>query len=177
MATPKAALNRPNPDEYAPYYEKYVSLIPEGDIVATLERQLETTLSLLRGLDEAQGLKRYAPDKWSVKEVIGHVIDSERVFAYRALRFARNDQTPLPGYEQDDYVRAANFDERQLGDLADEFEHLRRSNITLFRSLGEEAWSRSGTANDFAVTVRALAHIIAGHEAHHVGVLQMRYLN
>ena len=177
MATPKAVLMKPTSDEYAPYYEKYIALLPEGDIVTTLEEQLNSTLALLRGLDESQGVRRYAPDKWSVKEVIGHIIDGERVFAYRALRFARNDQTPLPGYEQDDYVRSATFDERTLADLADEFEHLRRSNIQLFRSLDESAWSRRGTANDFEVTVRALAHIIAGHEAHHVGVLQMRYLN
>src|SRR5215468_6546626 len=172
MSTPKAALTRPSPDEYASYYEKYISLLPEGNIVTTLEQQGRNTLELLRGLDESQGASRYAADKWSVKEVFGHMIDSERVFAYRALRFARNDLTPLPGYEQDDYVRHGNFDERTLADLAAEFETVRKSSIQLFRSLREEAWSHRGTANENPVTVRALAHIIGGHEAHHVDVIR-----
>lgn len=177
MATPKAALNRPGSDEYAPYYEKYVSLVPEGDVITTLKRQLDSTLALIRGLNESQGANRYAPDKWSIKELLGHIIDTERIFGYRALRFARNDKTPLPGYEQDDYVRNANFDGRQLSDLANEFEGVRRSNIELFKSFTEDAWSRCGTANDYEVTVLALAHIIAGHEAHHVGILRTRYFS
>src|SRR5690348_12619159 len=140
MATSQAALARPSSREYAPYYEKYIALVPEGDIVTSLERQLDTTLTLLRGIGEAEASRRYAPDKWSIKEVVGHLIDSERVFAYRALRIARNDQTPLSGFEQDDYVRAANFDTRQLTDLAEEFEHVRRANVHLLKALNEEAW-------------------------------------
>jgi uncharacterized damage-inducible protein DinB len=176
MATTATALARPPASEYAPYYGKYIALVPEGDIVATLQRQLETTLAVLRGIDEADAGKRYAEGKWSIKEVVGHLIDSERVFAYRALRFARNDQTPLAGFEQDDYVVAADFDARTLADLAEEFEQVRRATIHLFKSLSADAWSRTGKANDNEVSVRALAYITAGHEAHHVQVLRTRYL-
>ena len=176
MATAKAAITRPASGEYAPYYEKYIALVPEGDIVATLGQQLDATLELLEGIDEAQANKRYAADKWSIKEVVGHLIDSERVFVYRAMRFARNDQTPLPGFEQDDYVRHAKFDDRQLAYLAQEFEYVRRGTIQLLGSLSEEAWTRRGTANDNEVSVRALAYIMAGHEAHHVQVLKTKYL-
>lgn len=167
---------RPGKDEYAPYYERYTSLVPEGDVVETLERQLGETLALLRTVDEERAGSRYAPGKWSVKEVVGHVIDGERIFAYRALRFARGDQTALPGFEQDDYIETANFDARTLQDLAEEFEHVRRSTLKLFRGLPEEAWLRRGTASESEVSVRALAHIIAGHEAHHVNILRERYL-
>ena len=176
MSTPQAKLNKPNQDEYAPYYEKYVSLLPAGDVVATLRKQLDDTLTLLGGIEESQAGKRYAPDKWSIKELIGHLIDTERVFAYRAMTFARNDTTPLPGFDQDPYVSNGNFDSRTLADLAEEFEHLRRSNAHFFQALSEEAWNRRGTANDSEVSVRALAHIIAGHEAHHVQILKTRYL-
>ncbi|HEX8920994.1 MAG TPA: DinB family protein [Pyrinomonadaceae bacterium] len=171
-----AAATQPQTTEYNHYYQKYLSLVPEGDVVATLSRQLEDTLSLLRGLSEEQANSRYAPDKWSVKEVVGHVLDSERIFGYRLLRFARNDQTALPGYEQDDYVRAGNFDKRSLTDLADEFEHVRRANLFLLRSLDDEAWLRRGVANDSEVSVRALAYILAGHETHHKQMIRERYL-
>jgi uncharacterized damage-inducible protein DinB len=167
---------RPDATEYAPYYEKYVSLVPEGDVIATLGRQLEETVSTLRGLTEAQGDSRYAPDKWSIKELVGHVIDGERIFAYRALRFARNDQTPLPGFEQDDYVRAGNFGNRRLSDLADEFEQVRRATLSLLRSLDDEAWLRRGIASEAEVSVRALAYLLAGHETHHMQILRTRYL-
>ena len=174
--TSPAPAPRPSSGEYAPYYEKYVSLVPVGDVVETLERQVAETLALLRELTEEQGASRYAPGKWSVKEVIGHLIDAERVFAYRALRFARGDRTPLPGFEQDDYVTAGNFDARPLADLADEFEHVRRSTVALLRPLGEVEWGRSGTASDKEVSVRAIAYIIAGHELHHMRILRERYL-
>jgi hypothetical protein len=166
MSTPKARLAKPGGDEYAAYYERYVSLIPDTDVVATLGSQLDSTRALLAGIDETKAGFRYARDKWSIKELVGHLIDTERVFAYRAMRFARNDQAPLSGFEQDDYVLHGDFDSRTLADLASEFEHLRRSNIHFFQALGEDAWERRGTANDSAVSVRALAHIIAGHEVH-----------
>jgi DinB superfamily len=159
---------RPDASEYAPYYEKYISLVPAGDVIKILSGQLDETLALLRGLSEAQGDSRYAPDKWSIKEVVGHVLDTERIFGHRAFRFARNDETPLPGFEQDDYVRAADFGRRTLVDLADEFAHVRRANLSLLRSLDEEAWRRRGAANNNAVSVRALAYIMAGHIVHHV---------
>ncbi len=171
-----AAPARPEAGEYAPYYEKYVAQVPGGDIIETLERQSADTLSLLRSLNEEQGASRYESGKWSVKEVVGHIIDCERVFAYRALRFARDDRTPLSGFDQDDFARAAGFDSRALPSLAGEYESVRAATLTLQPSLDAEAWRRRGTANDNEVTVRALAHIIAGHELHHVKILRERYL-
>jgi len=170
------AATQPDANEYAPYYGKYISLVPAGDVVATLGRQLDETLSLLRGLSEEQAESRYEPGKWSIKEVVGHVLDTERIFGHRAFRFARNDQQPLPGFEQDGYVLAANFSHRQLGDLAAEFEHLRRANLYLLGSLDEAAWLRRGVASDNEVSVRALAYIMAGHEAHHMRIVRERYL-
>lgn len=167
---------QPETTEYAPYYGKYIVLVPKEDVVATLSRQLDETLSTLRGLSETQADSRYAPGKWSIKELVGHMIDAERIFAYRALSFARHDQAPLPGFEQDDYVRAANFDNRQLSDLTDEFEHVRRANLHMFRSLDDEAWLRRGTASDNEISVRALVYIMAGHETHHMQILRTRYL-
>jgi len=167
---------KPAADEYAPYYEKYTSLVPDADILSVLSEQIEGTLNLLRKLPEEQGNFRYAPDKWSIKELAGHMIDTERIFAYRALCIARNDKTPFPGFEQDDYIAGANFDACSLADLATEFELVRRSNLAMFKQFGGEVWLRRGTASDNEVSVRALAHIIAGHELHHLNVLRSRYL-
>jgi hypothetical protein len=169
-------LNRPDATEYAPYYGKYISLVADKDILTLLSRQLDETLALLGSINESQAGYRYAPDKWSIKELVGHLIDTERIFAYRALRFARNDKTPLQGFEQDDYIRGASFDDCALNDLASEFEHVRRSSLSLFNHLSEEAWKRRGTASDSEVSVRALAYIIAGHELHHMEILRSRYL-
>lgn len=177
MSAPIARMTKPGADEYASYYQKYVGLLPDADVVATLGRQLDSTRALLGSIDETRAGSRYGPDKWSIKELVGHLIDTERVFAYRAMRFARSDQSPLSGFEQDDYVRNGDFDSRTLADLAEEFEHLRRSNIHFFQALSEAGWNRRGTANDSEVSVRALAHIMAGHELHHVNVLKTRYLN
>jgi len=169
-------MSRPDPAEYAPYFEKYVSLVPEGEIVATLGSQIESTLGLLGGLSEAQGELRYAPGKWSVKEVVGHLIDAERIFVHRALRFARNDKTPLASFDENSYVANAKFDSRRLADLAGEFECVRKSGLYLFKNLDGDSWLRRGSANDNEVSVRALAYITAGHELHHVGILRSRYL-
>lgn len=172
----QAAATKPAPTEHAPEFSKYVTLVAEGDIIQTLEQQIENSLSLLRTIPSDKANFRYAPDKWSVKELLGHLIDSERIFSYRALCFARNDQTPLPGYEQNDYVREGNFDSRNLADMAEEFATVRRATIQLFRPLNETEWLRHGKANENDVSVRALAYIIAGHELHHMGVLRSRYL-
>ena len=168
---------RPEANEYAPYYEKYVSLVPDADLVETLERQGAETVALLRGLSEERGAHRYAPGKWSVKQVVGHIIDGERLFSYRALSIARGDRAPLPGMEQDEWMAGADFDARTLRDLVEEFEAVRASTLHLFRHLTPEAWARRGVASDNEVTARALAYIIAGHEAHHVRVLRERYLS
>ena len=171
-----SATARPETSEYPTYCEGYVSRVPDGDIVGTLGKQLEETLTLIHGIPEARGGFRYAEGKWSIKELIGHVIDSERVFAYRALRFGRGDATPLSGFEQDDYVRGADFDKRSLDDLASEYEHVRRATISLFANLDATAWNRRGTANNNEVSVRGLAYIVAGHERHHLEILRTRYL-
>lgn len=170
-------LDRPEETEYFAYYGKYVSLVPDNNILEVLSSQLDETLALLRSIPETHEAFRYAEGKWSVRELVGHIIDTERIFAYRALRFARNDATPLPGYEQDDYIRNASFDACSLADLATEFESVRRSTLFLFKHLDGEAWMRRGVASDNEVSVRALAYIIAGHELHHRGILRDRYLS
>jgi hypothetical protein len=175
--TSAAAATRPQTTEYLPYYERYISLVPEGDVLETMAGQLDSTLALLRSIPEERAGHRYAPDKWSIKELVGHVIDGERIFAYRALRFARNDQTELAGFEQDDYIRNATFDDCRLRDLIDEFEHVRRGNLLMLRQLDEAAWARSGVASNAEVSVRALAYIMAGHELHHMNVLRDKYLS
>ncbi len=172
----KMTTSRPDETEYVPDYEGYVSLVPEGDILSMLEEQLDETLALLSDIPEAQAGFRYAPDKWSVKELLGHMIDSERIFAYRALRFARHDETPVEGYEQDDYIRNASFDDYPLTELAEEFASVRRSTLFLFKHLSSEAWTLRGLANQSEVSVRALLYIIAGHERHHRQILRDRYL-
>lgn len=167
---------RPAADEYAPGFENYISLVPDGDVVSTLRRHLAETLDTLRGIDEEKANSRYAEGKWSIKELVGHVIDAERIFSYRALRFARNDQTPLPGFEQDDYIANARFDEYPLSELIAEFEHVRQGTLDLFSHLDAAAWARQGVASDNPVSVRALAYAIAGHAAHHMKILRERYL-
>ena len=167
---------RPAPDEYAPYYGRYIALVPDGPIVETLRSQIAETTAVLGALPEAKGEHRYEPGKWSVKEVLGHVIDGERVFSYRALRFARADETPLPGIEQNDYVPAGRFERRTLRNLLDEFRTVREATVHLYSHLDEEALSRAGIASENRMSVRALAWVIAGHERHHLKVLRERYL-
>jgi hypothetical protein len=167
---------RPNPGEYNPYYDKYISLILGTDIVGTLASQLPKTVALLSSLSEQDGELRYAPGKWSLKEALGHVIDTERIMAYRALRIARGDRTPMPGFEQDDYVRDGPHADIRLADLVEEFKTVRAATIALFRNLREQDWKRQGIANQDDITVRALAYIIAGHELHHRNILEERYL-
>jgi uncharacterized damage-inducible protein DinB len=166
---------RPESGEYAPYYEEYIALVPGNEIVGVLEAQRKQMMQLFAARSERDGNFRYAPEKWTVKEVLGHVTDTERIFAYRALRIARGDQTPLSGFEQDDYVRAGAFGERTLADLAEEFAHVRSATVALFRSLDKDAWLRRGVANKNEVSVRALAFIVAGHELHHRHILEERY--
>lgn len=172
-----ALIARPGTDEYAPYYGMYIGKVPDGDLRAMLASQLVETLALIRSIPESRGGHRYAPDKWSIKGVLGHLADSERIFSYRALRIGRGDTTPLPGFEQDDYVPMGNFDARTLRDLADELAAVRQATLHLFAHLDQAAFERRGTASGKPVSVRALAYIIAGHELHHVGILKTRYLS
>jgi hypothetical protein len=173
---PNPAQIRPDPSEYYSYYGKYVQLVPENDIVHALALSPNAAVAYVRSLPASAGDKRYAPDKWSIKEVIGHVIDIERVFGQRALFFARKAPGPLPGIEQDDWMKVASFGTRTLADLADEFETVRKSNVHMFRHLDAEAWMRKGIASGREFTVRAVAYIILGHERHHVDILKTRYL-
>lgn len=170
-------MQRPRSNEYPPYYNRYINLIEDNDILATLENQKQDMSDLLNGLGEEAAAFRYAPDKWSVKEVIGHIIDVERVFSHRALRFARNDKTPLPEFDQDMYIDQANFDSRSLIDIADEYRTVRESTLYMFYSFNEEYFSREGTASGVKFTVRAIPFIIAGHEVHHHQILKEQYLN
>ena len=181
-----AAYVRPQSGEYAPYYERYISLVhhnevhhnetPGNDILAAFDDQRRQMLLLLSGRTEADGDLRYAPEKWSLKEVLGHVNDTERIMSYRALRISRGDATPIEGYEQDDYVRNGPFARRPLADLIEDYIAVRRATVSLFRNLDEPAWSRRGVANKNEVTVRALAYIIAGHELHHRRIIEEKYL-
>lgn len=164
---------RPGPEEYSPYYSGYVARVPTGDLVTILASQLDQTLELLNGAD---GDRKYADNKWTIREVVGHMADTERVMAYRALRIARGDTTPLPGFDQDQYVPAGEFAGRSLDDLLAELALVRKATVALFTGLPDRAWFRQGTASEAAVTVRGLACIIAGHELHHRVILAERYL-
>jgi len=166
---------RPAADEHIEYYGKYIRLVPGDDAMEALRSQIGDTVRLLEPLEESRALHRYAPEKWSVKEVVGHLTDAERVFAYRALRFGRADDTPLPGFEENAYVPAGRFDQRPLTDLVRDYETVRAASIALFRGMDEEALLRRGSANGSPISVRALAWILAGHELHHRGILIDRY--
>ncbi len=168
-------MNRPESSEYADYYANYISKVSGSDVLGVLESQRLQMLQLFTGRSERDGSFRYAPGKWTVKEVLGHITDTERIFTYRALRFARADQTPLPGFEQDDYVRSGAFGERTLAGLAEEFGAVRSASVGLFRSFNEDAWPRRGLANQKEMTVRALAFMTAGHQIHHRIILEERY--
>jgi hypothetical protein len=170
-------MRKPRSNEYPPYYNRYINLIEDDDILVVLENQKQEMSDLLNGLGEEAAAFRYAEDKWSVKEVIGHIIDVERVFAHRALRFARNDKTPLPEFDQDMFIDQANFDSRSLIDIADEYRTVREATLYMFYSFNEEYFAREGTASGYKFTVRAIPYIIAGHEVHHHRILKEQYLN
>lgn len=168
---------RPDQNEYTPYYYQYIKLVPQNNILEYLNQQLDETIKLFTGVSEEKAMFRYAPDKWSVKEVLGHIMDGERIFAYRALCISRGEKNSLPGFEQNDYVANANFDELKLTDIMDEFVALRKSNLKMFGNFSEEMWTRRGIANKNEVTVRAVAYVLAGHALHHLNVIRERYLN
>ncbi|MDP2471624.1 MAG: DinB family protein [Candidatus Palauibacterales bacterium] len=167
---------RPTTSEYDPYYQSFIDLVPDRPILEVLEEQRHELMGFLGSLDKATADYRYAPEKWSVKEVLGHVVDTERIFGARALCFARGEQKPLPPFEQDDYVRSAGFDHRALSSLTREFEAVRLSTESLFDGFDEEQWNRGGVANEVHMSVRAVAYIVVGHTAHHMAVIRERYL-
>ena len=168
-------MQRPAENEYAHFYASYVARVPEEDVLAAIEQQSSETQRLISSLDESRAKYRYAEGKWSVKEVIGHVTDGERIFGYRALCIARGEKNSLPGFDEQAYMKDANFDNWRLGDLAEAYALARRSNIVFFRNLTDEAWDRRGIANDSEITVRALAFILVGHDRHHLNVLREKY--
>jgi hypothetical protein len=168
-------MSRPEKTEYAEYYETYVSLVDEIDIVSALQNQLAEIENLFAAIPEEKGAYAYAEGKWSIKELVGHLIDGERIFSHRAFRFSRADQTPLASFEQDDYIAHGNFNQRPLAGLIEEFSLVRKANNLLFQNLSAEAWSRTGEASDALISVRALAYIMVGHVRHHVNVLKTLY--
>jgi DinB superfamily len=170
-------IGRPAADEHAQFYAKYVTRVPDGDLVRQLREQSAETAALLRAVPADRADFAYEPGKWTIKEVIGHMADVERVMAYRAVRFARNDKTELPGFDENLWAANANFGRRPIGDLIDELEVVRSATIEFAKNLSVEEQLRRGRANGQEVSVRALMYIIAGHERHHVALLRDRYLS
>ena len=177
MSTLAVSITRPDRSEYDPYYERYISLVKTGDMVATLQKQAQETRDLLSKVSAEKAEFRYAPGKWSVKEVLGHVNDTERIMGYRVLRIARGDGTPIEGFEQDDYIAGGKFSRRIMDDLLEEFMAIRNATVQLIRHLDAESSERRGTANNKEISARAIVYVIAGHELHHRGILQEKYLH
>jgi hypothetical protein len=169
-------MQRPEPGEYLDYYDRYISQIAEDDLTAVLAAQPTELQDIFTPLSEDEALFSYEPGKWTMKEVVGHIIDGERIFAYRALRISRGDTTPLEGFEQDDYIEYGRANERAIADLLEEFKLLRRANMLMFNHMNNDDLLRMGTASGSPVSVRALAFIMAGHLRHHMNILRDRYL-
>ncbi|MBY0123034.1 DinB family protein [Bacillus sp. S/N-304-OC-R1] len=170
-------LKRPESNEYAAYYSSYVNRVPDGNIINLLENQLNKWIYSLKDLTEEQGRFRYGLDKWTIKEVIGHIADTERIMGYRMLCIARGETIPLPGYDDISYVQNAEFNRLSLQELLDNLMIVRQSTISLLKILPSDSWGRQGNANGAGVTVRGIAYIIAGHELHHCQILQDQYLS
>ncbi|MBC8426905.1 DinB family protein [bacterium] len=166
---------RPAPDAYAPYFARHIDLVPDGDVLDMLTRNVEDTCALVAGFGEEGARHRYKPGKWSVKEVVGHVADTERLFVYRALSFARNDGTPLPGMDEDGWASYSNADAVPLPDLLDELLAVRRATVAFFANLDDKALARRGVASDNTFVVACVPWLVAGHEIHHAGVIRERY--
>jgi hypothetical protein len=167
---------RPQPSEAAAYYFTYIDQVNGDDIVPIIERQLSDALPMLAGISEEESRHRYAPGKWSIRQVLNHITDTERAFAFRALWFARGFEAPLPGYDQNIAASGASADNLSWAAHVEEFQQVRLSTISLFRNMPPEAWSRTGIASDNPFTVHAMAFIIAGHVEHHLRILRERYL-
>jgi uncharacterized damage-inducible protein DinB len=165
----------PGSDEYAPFYAGYVAAVAQSDVLSLLERQVPRLRTAFAGLSDDDAMARYAPGKWSIKEVLGHITDAERIFAYRALRIGREDATPMEGFDENAYVAVSRFDHRPLGELLADFEAIRAATLRLLRGFGPDAWERRGVANARPVSLRALVYIMAGHVQHHMRVLEERY--
>lgn len=171
----RSFVSPPAADEYAPFYAGYVAAVRDEDVLYVLASQPEELRGLCGSLSDEEALARYAPGKWSVKEVVGHMADVERIFAYRALRVGRGDATPLAGFDENAYVPASGSDRRPVAELLDEFDAVRAATLTLFRGMPEDAWERRGVANGAPVSMRALLYVTAGHARHHLDLLRERY--
>lgn len=169
-------LARPSNAEYVAHFGRYVDLVPEGDIREVLEQSLRTTSELYATFTEERGGYRYAPDKWSLKQVLGHVTDNERIMSYRALRTARGDRTPLAGYDENLLVSNASFDDMPLTAIVEDYAAVRRATLTLLNGVADEAWTRTGVVSGNEASARAWIYILAGHELHHLNVIRDRYL-
>lgn len=167
---------KPKPEDYPHFYKSYIDLIKSEDVIMILENQGTAFHAFIKSLAPEQGNNRYAAGKWSVKEVIGHVIEVERIMAYRALAISRGDKQSLPGMDENSYMHNSNYEDRTLDDLAEEFLHGRKANIYLFSSFSPEMLQRKGIANNNPITVAALIYVIAGHLDHHVQVIRDRYI-
>ncbi|WP_225229561.1 DinB family protein [Paenibacillus gallinarum] len=173
----KIMIIRPGKNEYSPLVKKYIDLVPEGNIISILRKQSEENISILNKLTEENANFRYAPDKWSIKTVIGHIADVERLFSYRILRIARSDVRELPGYDRDIFAEMSSYDSLPLSKVLNDYDAVRNSTASLIDNLPEEAITRVGEFNDHTFSVRAIVYIIAGHETHHINIIKSKYLN
>lgn len=169
-------MKRPETNEFAPYYDRYISLIDGDDVMPILSSQIAEIRSMMANLPEERGSYAYAEGKWTIKELLSHVIDGERIFSYRLLRISRGDKTPIEGFEQDDYIANSNANGRSFADLIDELDLQRRANLLMMTNVSEDGEKLMGTASDKPVSVRALAYMMAGHVTHHINILKERYL-
>jgi uncharacterized damage-inducible protein DinB len=167
--------HHPEPDEYGDFYKDYIELVGNENVIQALIQQGQQTYAVIKRLTDEETSYRYQDDKWNVKEIIGHLVDTERIMAYRALCISRGEQNPLPGYDHEEYVQNADFSNRSLQSISTEYDALRNANISMFNSFSSDQVTRTGIANDISVSVRALAYIIAGHERHHMNVLEEKY--
>ena len=170
-------IQRPSENEYPAYYQPYVNLVPDTDLVQLLKENLQETVQLFEGLSEEEGLFRYSPNKWSIKEVLGHMTDTERIMSYRLMRVGRGDPTPLAGFNENDYVAGSQINQLPISDILEDFIATRKATLTLIRNMPTEAWANIGIANGAEITAQAIAYIIAGHAIHHRKIITERYLS
>lgn len=169
-------LKRPDLEEFPVYMRSYVQLIPEGDIIQILNGQMASTQEIFSAVTEKQAEYRYAEGKWTLSEVLGHLTDTERIMNYRILRIARGDKSPLMGFDENEYVQEASFNERTIADLLEDYQNVRRATISLLKGMPQKSLQNKGNANGFEVTVETIAYMIAGHELHHIKIIQEKYL-
>ena len=172
----KIYLQRPNNDEYREYFDRYIALVPEGEIIILMKDQLEEVINFLDEISEDKSTYRYADGKWSIKEVLGHMIDTELIMTYRALRIARKDNKPLEGFDENEFVNSANFDKLSFASLMELFESTRKMTIALFKTFDSSKGAAIGIADNYKISLRSIAYIIVGHVTHHLTVIKERYL-